>query len=300
MCACESEPLCIRLGKFQPEREASWQCRYCNCSQDKNSARFRTAFHLRKSDNCTSMKLCSPPTASELSTCVSRCIFYKRLYISHCTNSLQSAQPASRTSPMALPGRWRVRFRTLIAWDPSVTIKMAAVLVFCLWLIQPSLSLPLKKRQSSKAVRNMASELNIKSNSTVISVEKRLALARTEPASSDVSSSSSLHLTAKQPKRSKKSRKERKRGKKRGKGRRKHKRGKKRGRKNKRKPKRPTINETQIESIRRGDGNKPLEQGNSPRRQRLYSKVGVSFHLAVLRNGRVRGEKSDLRSNYSE
>ena len=38
----------------------------------------------------------------------------------------------------------------------------------------------------------------------------------------------------------------------------------------------------------------------SPRRQRLYNKNGVSFHLAVWRNGSVSGEKSDKRSRYSK
>ena len=43
-----------------------------------------------------------------------------------------------------------------------------------------------------------------------------------------------------------------------------------------------------------------LKNGASPRRQRLYNKNGVSYHLAVWKNGTVSGEKSNKGSPYSE
>ena len=54
------------------------------------------------------------------------------------------------------------------------------------------------------------------------------------------------------------------------------------------------------EIIRHGHFQNSFEHGASPRRQRLYNKNGISYHLAVWRNGSVSGERSNKRSPYSK
>ena len=74
----------------------------------------------------------------------------------------------------------------------------------------------------------------------------------------------------------------------------------KRKRKAKRKARKTKVNKMLFsDNIMTMSNNQP-DMPSSPRRQRLYNRVGTSFHLAVWKNGTVSGEPSEKRSKYSE
>lgn len=70
--------------------------------------------------------------------------------------------------------------------------------------------------------------------------------------------------------------------------------------KKRRKGKKTRIRKKNKDKARRNQKNSRNQQNVSPERYRLYNKAGSSFHLAVWKSGRVGGEESEKRSNYSE
>nr|CAB3245899.1 FGF-NA1 protein [Phallusia mammillata] len=187
------------------------------------------------------------------------------------------------------------------AQKPQCVALFFVFVLFC--LATTADTAPVKSRRSHSTGLIPSPELDTTANATaesnISSVELQLAARRPEPAIFDASMLENSDIPTSKARRSsgKKNKGRKNRSKKGGKGKK-----RRRGGKPRKRTKTEILNkETERDILKNKSSHKSkgLQNTNSPRRQRLYQKEGRSYHLAVLPNGKVKGEPSDKQSNYT-
>lgn len=198
----------------------------------------------------------------------------------------------------------QTRQKTTWAGRPQLLAFIFVFVLFC--LARCADTAPAKSRRAHPTDLSISSELDTTANFTVTksdhSASLELAAKRPKPAVFDALAIAAEDKPTTKTRRSsgKKSRSRKQKGGRKGGKRNK---GRKGGKSRKNRNNGEILNKQTEKDILNNKSNhksKVLQETNSPRRQRLYQKEGISFHLAVMPNGKVKGERSIKQSNYSE